>query len=176
MSKSQHRHYLRNKEVKKLLSEISREFKLNIKIIFGAKPRIEAIRILKSNLFLIENKPLLIEYDGRIYPCILFHEALGSFPKITVDKGALPHICNGADIMAPGIKGIDGDFSEGSIVILVDETYKKPISVGESLLSSIRMRSVKKGKVIKNIHYIGDRIWETLKSEGLLQNTTNLKT
>jgi len=86
-------------------------------------------------------------------------------PRITVDMGAVPHVVGGADIMAPGIRKVEGTFGEKELVVIIDEKHGKFLSVGRSLLGSEALAATKKGKVIVNVHYVGDVVWETIKSQ-----------
>ena len=43
-----------------------------------------------------------------------------------------------------------------SYVVIVDEKNKKPLSVGKMLFTGEEVSLMKTGKVIKNIHWIGD--------------------
>ena len=74
--------------------------------------------------------------------------------------GAIPYVCNGADVMSPGITGIDGDFNEGDLVIVKDEKHRKSLAVGVALVSSVDMMEMQKGKAVKSIHYVGDKLWK----------------
>ncbi len=78
--------------------------------------------------------------------------------------GAVGHVCNGADIMAPGIVRYEGQFAKGSLIIVVDVKHGKPLALGEVLLASEEAKATKKGVVIKNLHFVGDEVWATLKT------------
>ncbi|ENN96481.1 RNA-binding protein [Methanocaldococcus villosus KIN24-T80] len=60
--------------------------------------------------------------------------------------------------MVPGIKEVD-NFNKGDVVFVLDEVHKKPICVGIALMSHEEIKNSEKGKAIKNIHYVGDKIW-----------------
>ena len=77
--------------------------------------------------------------------------------------GAVPYVCNGADIMAPGIVNVKGDFNEKNILIILDERHKKSLAIGIALVNSHNIRTTKRGKVAKNIHHVGDKLWNTIK-------------
>jgi len=79
--------------------------------------------------------------------------------KITVDMGAVKFVVNGADIMRPGIVHIEDDIRKDDPVVILDVNNKKPLAIGKALFSSDEMRSLQSGKVIKNLHWVGDRIW-----------------
>ena len=80
-------------------------------------------------------------------------------PKVFVDKGAIKFVVNGADIMRPGITKSES-FSKESFIAIVDENYNKPLAIGEPLFNSEDLMNKESGKVVKNLHYIGDDIWK----------------
>jgi PUA domain protein len=45
----------------------------------------------------------------------------------------------------------------------VEETHNKYLSVGKAMVSSDEMNSISKGEVVKNLHYISDKYWESSK-------------
>ena len=73
--------------------------------------------------------------------------------------GAIKFVVNGADIMRPGITKIEDNIEANDFIVIVDENNQKPIAIGISLLNSEDLRNTKDGKHIKNIHYVGDKIW-----------------
>lgn len=91
-------------------------------------------------------------------------------PKVTVDMGAVPFVCKGANIMAPGIRRYQGDFKKGDFVFIIDEKYGKPLALGEIVYDAEEVKSVKQGIVVKNKHYVGDNIWNILKQLRALFN------
>lgn len=82
--------------------------------------------------------------------------------KVVIDMGAVPFISKGADVMRPGIKEVDTGIEKDDAVIILDEKHGKPIAVGIAMFSSSDILSMKEGKVIKNIHYVGDKIWQDI--------------
>ena len=100
---------------------------------------------------------------GKIYLPFLSETALlEKFPKVVVDSGAIKFVCNGANVMRPGIKNFT-KFDKDQIVCVVEETRNKFLAVGRSLVSSDELPSITKGEVVKNLHYISDRFWEAAK-------------
>ena len=79
---------------------------------------------------------------------------------VQVDMGAVPFVCNGANVMSAGINAVSPEVVEGQYVWIREENHHKPLAVGQSLLSSKEMLSSEKGKAIKTLHYIGDKVWE----------------
>ncbi len=131
---------------------------------WGKKPKIEFIKTQETEYYLINGKVVLMIKNGDILPTLLFDEYISSLPKVSVDSGAIPHVCNGADIMAPGIVKIDGEFKKGSKVLIIDERHQKPLALGIALEDSEKIRKIERGKVIENIHYVGDKHWKLIKN------------
>jgi PUA domain protein len=143
---------MRRKDARKLIDVLSQKFG----VIEASKVEIaefeeKKIFILNSNIEFIEDGNGLFPFLGGSYLEIL--------PRVVVDMGAIRFVCNGADIMAPGITELD-EFNEGAVVVIRDVTHGKGLAVGISKKDSSEIELNKKGKVIKNIHYVGDKLWE----------------
>ena len=65
--------------------------------------------------------------------------------------------------MRPGIKEFT-EFEKDKLVCIVEESQHKFLAVGKSMISSSELENMDKGEVIKNIHYISDKFWETGKT------------
>ncbi|GBC73837.1 hypothetical protein HRbin04_01243 [archaeon HR04] len=121
---------------------------------------------IDDNSILVGDDMILVVKDGMILPFLTMNYLLALFPSVTVDMGAVKHVCNGADIMRPGIVRM-GEFDKGSIVGVNDEKYGKYIAVGIASVSSSDARAMSKGVVVDNKHYIGDRFWEECKRRSI---------
>lgn len=84
-------------------------------------------------------------------------------PKAVVDMGAVPHISNGADIMAPGVVRFEGDFEKEELVIVCDERHQKPIAITIAIYDREESEKSKRGKILQNVHYVGDGLWRLMK-------------
>jgi len=163
MPKVMRRVSVRKKERKVFLRKISEILGIEAEKIFGSKPQIEIIDTKRCKLYLINGAPLIGVLEGIIFPTLFFKKYVNHLPKVTVDMGAVPYICNGADVMAPGVIRIDGDFEEKALVAVIDERNKRPIAVVYSLFNSEKTSSIERGKVFRNLHYVGDEIWRLMK-------------
>jgi PUA-domain protein len=110
-------------------------------------------------IYLLNDEILLFESDGSLYPTLRC-KCMDSLPAVIVDMGAIPFVCKGADVMAPGITEIKKPFEEGALVVIRDVKYGKALAVGKALKPSAAIMVEKKGKVIHNLHYVGDKICE----------------
>jgi PUA domain protein len=157
------RFFLKRREAIKLIEEASKKLKIDFKKLFGSDFTVELIETGFCKVYIINGKPILFEAKGNIYPTLLFKEIFTTMPKIVVDMGAIPHLCNGADVMAPGVIRLDGDFKVGDLVLVIDERHRKPLVIGEVLYDASEFVSVKRGVVVKNLHFVGDKIWRIIK-------------
>ena len=135
-----------------MLNELSTRFYiLSIK-------KVETAEIEEKEVYLFDDVVEFVKDENGIYP-FLGGNYTDSLPIVVVDMGAVRFVCNGADIMAPGIIEM-GEFREGDLVVIRDVTHGKALAIGIANNSSSDIESTKKGKVVKNIHYVGDKIWD----------------
>lgn len=149
-----HRKRLRKKVAKK----ISEELKETAGVEIGGE--MDVVEFGDVSVILVDNEPLLIEYGGRHYVSV--YGAIKLNPekyRVTVDEGALKFIMNGADVMKPGIVYADERIKEGDFVYITVEGKESPIAVGIALCSGWEMKGTK-GKAVKNLHHLKDKIWK----------------
>ena len=111
---------------------------------------------------LIGDNLKLLKINDEYIPFLSETKLLESFPNVVVDMGAVKFMCNGANVMRPGIKNYS-DFSKDDIICVVEESQHKFLAVGKALVNSSEMKEMPKGEVIKNLHYISDKYWEVSK-------------
>lgn len=143
---------MRSRDAKGLLRELETNYS-NV----DAK-KVEVAEFEENKIYFFDEKIEFIEDENGLYP-FLGGSYLGSLPSLEVDMGAIRFVCNGADVMAPGIVKVD-EFDADSLVVIRDVSHGKALSIGRALKSSAEIESNKKGKVIKNLHYVGDKLWE----------------
>ena len=163
MPQTSKRHFLKEKEARKLLLDFSKRVRVDVERLFGTGPKIEVTQTPVAEVYIIDGKPVLAKSDGTLFPTLIFDELFSSLPKITVDMGAVPHVCNGADVMAPGVVQVEGEFEKDDFLLVVDKRYGKSLAIGVALFDSKTMKATKQGKTAKNVHYVGDRLWKLLK-------------
>jgi len=101
-------------------------------------------------------------YDDYL-PFLSETDTLEKFPNVMVDMGAVKFMCKGANVMRPGIKKFT-EFEKDTIVCIVEESQHKFLAVGKAMVSSLELENMEKGEVVKNLHYISDKFWETGKT------------
>ncbi len=102
---------------------------------------------------------MILEIGDVYLPFLSQKDLLEKFPYVTVDMGAVKFMCNGANVMRPGIKNYS-EFEKDEIVCVKEESQNKFLAVGKAIVSSSELEMMKKGKVIENMHYISDQYWE----------------
>ena len=105
----------------------------------------------------------ILKVDDMYLPFLSETAMLEKFPHVIVDMGAIKFMCKGANVMRPGIKS-HSEFQKDSIVCIVEESQHKFLAVGKALVSSKELETMQKGEVVKNLHYISDKFWETGKT------------
>ena len=163
MPKKPRRHFLKEKEARKLLLDFSQRLKTDVEQLLGSKPRIEVNETEAAEIFILNGKPLLARSDGEFFPTLAFEEAFPFISRIVVDMGAVPYVCKGADVMAPGVVSVKGEFEENDLLLVIDERHSKPLAIGVALFNSQAMKNMKHGKIVKNIHHVGDKLWNYLR-------------
>lgn len=123
------------------------------------KDSVELIETEKFKLILVNKEPVFFYHEGKEVPTLKYLQTHDLLKKVTVDMGAVKFVVNGADVMRPGVTEIEEGIKKDDFIVIIDENNKKPLSVGAALLNSEEMKKAERGKVIKNIHYIGDEIW-----------------
>ncbi len=115
-------------------------------------------------VYLLNNKlPFLIEHNGNVFPTIMGAKMLEEYyPQVIVDEGAVPHILNGADLMAPGILRVS--LRENDIVFIksLDDSI---IAIGKFVKDFRGALASKHGKVAENLHYMNDKLYRLLASK-----------
>jgi len=110
-------------------------------------------------LILVNEMPYFFYPEDILVPTLKLCIKDCLLKKVTVDMGAVKFVTGGADIMRPGIVDIDTDVAFGDYVALVDEKNNIPLAVCKAKFSGEDIEQMRSGKVLENIHYVGDKLW-----------------
>ena len=135
------------------------------------KWKIDIPKIKNLKVYEIDNETQLITGDeikilkikDDYLPFLSENSTLKKFPYVQVDMGAVKFMCNGANLMRPGIKKFS-EFSKDDIVCIVEESQNKFLAGGKSEVDSSELENMERGEVLKNLHYISDKSWEISKT------------
>ena len=129
--------------------------------LFNPNDRVE---LIDNEIYLVNNRPVIVKTQGRLIPTVNILLEHNFLKKVVVDMGAVKFVTSGADVFRPGILKIDEAIKKDEIISIVDERHEKPLAVGFALMSGKDMKAQEKGRVIKMVHWVGDRIWEFSKT------------
>lgn len=151
------RHHLRSDEVDRLQEAVATELSVTLE---GDTFELVELEGSPFDLVLIDDEPLGCYIDDQPFLTV---RGANVFPPesnvVTVDAGAVSFVSDGADVMRPGIVEADPDIDEGDLVVIVEETHRKALAVGEALVDGTEMLG-DQGKVVKSRHHVGDDLFE----------------
>jgi malignant T-cell-amplified sequence len=151
-------HNISKSEISEIVDKIIKQWHIDL-----PKAKTLVLHELDDNTILITGDNITAIRIGEIYlPFLSETGLLEKFPKAVVDAGAIKYVCNGANIMRPGIKKFS-EFQKDDIICVVEEVHNKFLAIGKALVSSDEMSTITKGEVVKNLHYISDKYWESAK-------------
>jgi PUA domain protein len=146
---------LRSKELNKELENLGYQIEVS------KKDLVELLDGEDYKIILVNKQPWFFYYGEKLVPTLKLLQTHPELLKhIMVDMGAVKFMVSGADVMRPGIKEIPETLEKEDFVVIVDQNNKKPLAVGVAQLNFEEMQKATSGKVIKNIHYVGDEIWK----------------
>lgn len=163
-----HRTVLRTKELRELVKRFKEHPNLihrTLRDLPIGKVSVErSVLEDKSELFLVEGELWLVQLKTIVFPGLpaLISENV-QLPQVVVDMGAVPHIANGADVMAPGIFSLDEILEVDALAVVIDQKNLIPLAVGRMLMTPSTILEVNKGRAIQTLHYVGDPIWTLAK-------------
>ena len=146
-------------ETTQLLKIVAEKWKMEI-------PKVKNLKVyeIDGDTNLITGKDIkILKIKEEYLPFLSEISTLKKFPFVQVDMGAVKFMCKGANLMRPGIKKFS-EFSKNDIVCIVEESQNKFLAVGKSEVDSSELKTMDKGEVLKNLHYISDKTWEISKT------------
>lgn len=108
-------------------------------------------------------EPLFFQFRTNAFMPVLrvLHKYPMLLPIYRVDKGAVRHVINGADIMAPGVRGCDPNVQRDQVVAIFAEGKEHAIAVGVAKMTAAEIGEKKSGIAVENAHYLSDGLWKT---------------
>lgn len=146
---------------KDFIAKLKNELPENFRELIPKKGKVEIAEQDDRVFVIVDGEVLFFKHGEEYIPSLkaaLKIEINQSY--VVVDKGAIPYIISGADVMRPGVVEFDENIKKGDVVIVKEEGYGKPIAIGKALWDGQEFKTKEKGKCVKNLHYIGDKIWK----------------
>lgn len=130
-------------------------------VVFDKKDVVEVVAMEAGTFTVVNGVPAFVEFQGMFFPHLKFLQTQQvRLPHLVVDMGAVPHVCDGADVMRPGITAIEGEFVQDDLLIVADERHGRPLAVCSALMDAATARAATTGKVATSVHYVGDSFWK----------------
>ena len=146
-------------ETNQILELVSKQWKQEL-------PKIKNLKVYfidQNSQLIVGSGITILKIDDQYLPFLNQTQVLEKFPNVMVDMGAVKFMCNGANVMRPGIKKYT-KFSKDDVVCIVEESKHKFLAVGKALTDSLELENISKGEVVKNLHYVSDKYWEISKT------------
>jgi PUA domain protein len=151
-------HNISKSDISEVIDKMTKQWRIEL-----PKAKTLVLHELDDSTSMITGDNITAIRIGEIYlPFLSEIGLLEKFPKAVVDSGAIKFVCNGANVMRPGIKKFT-EFQKDDIICVVEEVHNKFLAIGKALVSSEEMANISKGEVVKNLHYISDKYWEAAK-------------
>ncbi len=151
-------HNISKSDISEVIDKMTKQWRIEL-----PKAKTLVLHELDDSTSMITGDSITAIRIGEIYlPFLSETTLLEKFPKAVVDAGAIKFVCNGANVMRPGIKKFT-EFQKDDIICVVEEAHNKFLAIGKALISSAEMATISKGEVVKNLHYISDKYWEAAK-------------
>ncbi|KAE8882911.1 hypothetical protein PF005_g4294 [Phytophthora fragariae] len=116
-------------------------------------------------IVLHEGEPVFFnQRDGPFMPTLkLLHKVPHVMKQVRADKGAIPFVLSGANVMCPGLTSAGGDMPEpleaGTPVAIMAEGKEHAMAIGILTMSTDDIRNKNKGIAIEMVHFLGDDLW-----------------
>ena len=146
-------------ETNHILELVSKQWKQEL-------PKIKNLKVYfidDDSQLIVGNEITILKIGEQYLPFLNQTDVLKKFPNVMVDMGAVKFMCNGANVMRPGIKKYT-EFSKDDIVCVIEESKHKFLAVGKALTDSLELENLSTGEIVKNLHYISDKYWEISKT------------
>lgn len=158
MIRLRNRQRLRRKEVADLAAALESHFGCRV---FGPDDVADLAEAGEFRVVLVDGKAVALLVGTRPTLTVRGVSVYGPTRRhVTVDMGAVKFVYNGADVMAPGIVEADPAIAVGDFAWVRDERNRRPLAVGEALMTGAEMNASEKGKAVKSIHHVGDDLWK----------------
>ncbi|KAG6331053.1 hypothetical protein ID866_8035 [Astraeus odoratus] len=120
------------------------------------------------SIYTLHGEPLFFQqFDGPIYPTLrLLHKYSFVLPKVGIDRGAIPFLLGGANMMCRGMTSAGGylpppenALPAGTPVAVFAEGKEHPLAIGITKLGTEEMRQINKDVGVEIVTYLGDELW-----------------
>ncbi|KAI5187434.1 malignant T-cell-amplified sequence [Nematocida homosporus] len=145
------------------IKQIKNQFDTDLSEFLGKDEVLESIKTPEKSQYILKNGlPIFIMADKFIPTLKCVHACPNIVKRVVVDVGAIKHIINGADVMAPGLLHQTSEFpsvSIGDIVAIYGYGKINAMAVGIILMDNQQVEEQRIGVAIKTVNHLGDRLY-----------------
>ncbi len=146
------RHFLSKRDIKAMREDLN-----SIPAEFSELDRLEIEEQGKLTLYYYRRKPFFYRNEGLIPTLFMINTQKPSKNRVTVDRGAVPHVAKGAGVFIRGIIEADQGITEGDMVFVRNEDGVY-IAVGFADTDTDGLLSKRDGEGIRTVHFLEDEI------------------
>ncbi|KAI5189211.1 malignant T-cell-amplified sequence [Nematocida minor] len=146
------------------IKQIKAQFPVDLSLFFTKEDVFESIKTADKITYIFRNGVPVFRADGDAYiptvKCV--HMAPEILKKVIVDKGAIKHLINGADVMAPGLLHSTSEYplvSVGDLVAIYGYDKVSALGVGMVEMDNDQLEEQRTGVAIKMLSHLGDKIY-----------------
>ncbi|KAI5170833.1 malignant T-cell-amplified sequence [Nematocida sp. LUAm3] len=155
----------KNKLTNTGLKHVKMAFDADLSNILRKEDTLETIKGENKIQYILRNGvPLFIQMDDLYIPTVkCVHMIPEILKKAVVDTGAIKHLLNGADVMAPGLLHSTSELPEvfeGEPIAIYAYGKEHALAVGVMQMANEEILEKRTGIAIKMINYLGDKIYE----------------
>ena len=124
-------------ETNHILELVSKQWKQEL-------PKIKNLKVYfidDNSQLIVGNEVTILKIGEQYLPFLNQTDVLKKFPNVMVDMGAVKFMCNGANVMRPGIKKYT-EFSKDDLVCVIEESKHKFLAVGKALTDSSELENM----------------------------------
>ena len=160
---------VKNSSQRSIISQIVQQYPNlaeAIEFILPKKSMVVAKVVDNVQMIIVNNEiQFFAQRDGPFFPTLrLLHKYPDMMIRMQVDKGAIPFVLGGANIMCPGFTskgGILPDSLDAEVpVAIYAEGKTHAVALGLTKMSTAQIRSVNKGIAVETVHFLMDGLWQ----------------
>ncbi|MBI2548871.1 RNA-binding protein [Candidatus Woesearchaeota archaeon] len=148
---------LRKKELKELQTLLTTRY--GLQDFFDKYDKNVVIELIGDTYLFIDGNVAFFWLQGELIPSLKLVLQSNFLKTVTIDMGAVKFVANGADIMRPGITTADAAIVKDDMVTIIDQNHGRPLAIGKALYAWQEFQNITEGKIIRNLHFVGDKHW-----------------
>lgn len=154
----------KNKLSNSAIKQIKMQYPVDLSVFITKEDTFESIKTDEKASYILRNGVPVFQVDRNKYTptvkCV--HMVPSILKKVYVDKGAIKHLINGADLMAPGLLHSTSVFPSvavGELVSIYGHGKDTALGVGEVLMDNAQVNEQKTGVAVKMTSHLGDKAY-----------------